>query len=135
MAYTRIWDETKPVGATTQASDIDLVFQQLKQDIRERMNALVADWTTDPIVPGVVTYLTTGNLSTTSASLVSLASVTLPANALNKTGAQLEIVVTGLANNATNSITIKLGATNLTANTLASGNQFEVRIILVRTGT
>lgn len=49
MAYTRVWNETTPVGSTAQASDIDLIIQQLKQDIRERMNTIVTDWTTDPI--------------------------------------------------------------------------------------
>ena len=49
MVYVRAWDETKPVGATTQSSDIDLAFQQLKADLRERLNDLVADWTTDPV--------------------------------------------------------------------------------------
>lgn len=53
MAYTRVWNETTPVGDATQASDIDLVIQQLKQDIRERMNTIVTDFTTDPVASNI----------------------------------------------------------------------------------
>jgi len=64
MAYSAAWNEAAPVGSTTQASDIDTVFQNLKRDLRERLNALVVDWTTDPVVPkqrlGVSVYHSVG---------------------------------------------------------------------------
>jgi hypothetical protein len=37
MPHAQTWDETAPNGATTAASDIDLVIRQLKIAIRERM--------------------------------------------------------------------------------------------------
>lgn len=51
MAYTRTWDEAAPDGATTDADTIDTLFKWLKVDVRERLNVLFADFTTDPVVP------------------------------------------------------------------------------------
>lgn len=50
MAYTRAWDETAPLGSAA-ASSIDTIFQQLKTDLRERLNEVVVDFTADPVVP------------------------------------------------------------------------------------
>lgn len=50
MAYTNAWDETKPLG-TAAADTLESIIQQLKLDLHERLNTLVVDWTTDPVVP------------------------------------------------------------------------------------
>lgn len=51
------WDETVPIGSVTDSDLIDELFRELKLQIRERMNDIVVDWTTDPVVlkptPGV----------------------------------------------------------------------------------
>lgn len=48
MPHSAAWDETAPNGATTAASDIDLVIRNLKRDIRERLvNAGLVDFATD----------------------------------------------------------------------------------------
>ena len=49
MAYTRSWDETAPLGSA-QASTIDDILRNLKIDLRERLNVLFTDFTTDPVV-------------------------------------------------------------------------------------
>lgn len=46
MPYTNTWDESSPDGSEN-ANTIDTEFQQLKLDIRERMNDLVDDWAND----------------------------------------------------------------------------------------
>jgi len=51
MAYSRPFDPTTPLGNVLEADDIDLEFRQEKIDLKERMNELVVDYTTDPIVP------------------------------------------------------------------------------------
>lgn len=49
MAYTRVWDSSKPVGALTQARDIDLEIRNLKGDLEERLEeVLITDITDDP---------------------------------------------------------------------------------------
>ena len=49
MAYTRPWDDTKPTGAEA-ANTIDDLMRELKEDIHERMDDIVEDWTDDPVV-------------------------------------------------------------------------------------
>jgi len=49
MAYTRSWDDTKPTGSEA-ANTIDDLIRELKEDIHERMDDLVVDWTDDPVV-------------------------------------------------------------------------------------
>jgi len=49
MAYTRNWDDTKPTGSEA-ANTIDDLMRELKEDIHERMDDLVVDWTDDPVV-------------------------------------------------------------------------------------
>ncbi len=52
MAYTRPYDVTVPVGASTAAADIDLLFRQLKVDLEERLEGLLGvTITDDPLVP------------------------------------------------------------------------------------
>lgn len=46
MAYTRSWDESLPDGSED-ANTIETIIQNLKVDIRERMNDLVDDWPND----------------------------------------------------------------------------------------
>lgn len=47
MAYTRIWDNTKPPG-TQQAAKIDDEIRELRVDISERLST-ITNWTADPI--------------------------------------------------------------------------------------
>src|SRR5690349_2221452 len=49
MAYTNVWSNVIPAG-TEAAKNIDDQIRQLRLDIFERMNDLVADWTADPVV-------------------------------------------------------------------------------------
>lgn len=42
------WDETIPQG-TALANTIDTIIQQVKAEVRERMNDIVVDWTADPV--------------------------------------------------------------------------------------
>lgn len=53
MAVTRQWDETTPVGAATQASQIDDLFRSLKADIRERLEQTHNNFAAGP--GGIVT--------------------------------------------------------------------------------
>lgn len=50
MAYSNAWSDTVPLGSAD-ADTIDDAAQQLRADIHERMNDVVADWTADPVVP------------------------------------------------------------------------------------
>lgn len=50
MAYTNPWSDTDPPGSQN-ANTVDDEFRQLRLDIHERMDALVEDWTDDPVVP------------------------------------------------------------------------------------
>src|SRR6266542_803436 len=73
MAFTRPWDESVPTGAE-QASDIDLIFRNLKQDLRERLDNVVTDFTSDPIVgpPRVKVQRTTNQtISNATATAIS----------------------------------------------------------------
>lgn len=48
MSFSRTWNELTPVGAVTPANTIDLLFRQLKVDIRERIeSAGLTGWDTD----------------------------------------------------------------------------------------
>ncbi len=52
MAYSNAWDESAPLG-TAAANTLDTIIQQLKLDIRERMNTILdstGQWADDPIV-------------------------------------------------------------------------------------
>lgn len=49
MAYTTAWDETTPSGTESMALG-DNRIRELKVQIRERMNELAEDWTSDPVV-------------------------------------------------------------------------------------
>ncbi|MBA2704139.1 MAG: hypothetical protein H0U60_09835 [Blastocatellia bacterium] len=50
MPYTNPWSDIIPDGAAN-ANTVDDAIRQLRLDVHERMNAVVADWTTDPVVP------------------------------------------------------------------------------------
>ena len=88
MAYTAPWDETAPLGDATQASDIDLLFRQLKRDFRERLNTGFVDFTTDPVRPkslllgSFATSIGTGAVTTE----VTLRTFTILANSLGING-------------------------------------------------
>jgi hypothetical protein len=49
MAYSNAWSDVIPAGSEL-ASHIDDQIRQLRLDLHERMNSLVVDWTTDPVV-------------------------------------------------------------------------------------
>jgi len=117
MAYSAIWDEAAPVGNTTQASDIDTVIQNLKRDIRERM---------DPLFRAA-------NLSTTNTVDTSLTTYVLPANTLQDDGAQIRVVTLLRAATQNCSFHIKFGATDLGTYTIISGQASVVETVIART--
>ncbi len=48
MAYSIVWNESSPVGASVSAADIDAEIQNFKISIRERMNNILLNtWETD----------------------------------------------------------------------------------------
>lgn len=49
MAYSNVWSNVIPAG-TAAANTLDDQIRQLRLDIQERMNDVVADWTVDPVV-------------------------------------------------------------------------------------
>jgi hypothetical protein len=50
MPYTNAWSDIRPPG-TELARNIDDEIRALRLDVHERMDAVVADWTADPVVP------------------------------------------------------------------------------------
>lgn len=50
MPYTNPWSDIIPAG-TDPANTIDDQIRQLRLDIHDRMDHVVADWTDDPVVP------------------------------------------------------------------------------------
>lgn len=75
MAHSRTWDESAPNGASTAASDIDLLFRQLKVDIRERLVDLgVTDWATDDPNKFASIKLSNGCIITVSGASILIAS-------------------------------------------------------------
>jgi len=124
MAYTAPWDETAPLGDATQASDIDLLFRQLKRDLRERIAELVIDFTVDPVRPKIklLGMFTTTVGTGASTGTVQLRAVTVPANAMGPNGA-LRITVgfkiTGAA--GTKTLRLDFGAGSLYVDTWAAG--------------
>lgn len=60
--YTREWDETAPVGSSTQSATIDDIIRQIKTDIRERICDLFgmseAQFDADPMEPQSVPFNT-----------------------------------------------------------------------------
>ena len=53
MTYTRTWTTTAPAD-TSAANQLGLDIRQLRQDIQDRMNSIVVDWTADPVVPQAI---------------------------------------------------------------------------------
>lgn len=52
MAYSRTWDETTPDGAADDADTLDTSIQDVKEDIRERLEDVFGmDMVTDPQLP------------------------------------------------------------------------------------
>lgn len=49
MAYSTVWDETAPLGSVA-ANTIDTIVQNMKRDLRERLNEAFIDFTADPVV-------------------------------------------------------------------------------------
>lgn len=50
MVYSRAWDEAAPAGSVD-ANTIDTEIQNVKEDVRERMNNIVRDWDDDSVDP------------------------------------------------------------------------------------
>lgn len=90
-------------------------------------------WYASKMTAGGVIY-STGGLSTTSTSEVSLASVTTPANLLTTNGQELRVTVTGSEITQAGVMTVKWGAFNLITGAVASGAFWRVEIVIVRTG-
>ena len=51
MAYTNAWSNIVPAGSDA-LNTADDQIRRLRLDVQERMDDIVADWTTDPVVPG-----------------------------------------------------------------------------------
>lgn len=53
MAYAQVWDNSAPDGSVVLAADLDIVIQDLKKAITERMNDLVGatNWENDLVDP------------------------------------------------------------------------------------
>lgn len=49
MPYTRPWSDSTPPGSRN-ANEIDDAIREFKVDVHERMDDIVVDWTSDPIV-------------------------------------------------------------------------------------
>lgn len=54
MAYTNNWDETDPDGSIVAASDIDAEIQQVKTDVRERIEEVIPGWPDDSVEPKIM---------------------------------------------------------------------------------
>lgn len=55
MVYSIAWNESSPVGSTTNANTIDTELQNLKTSVRERMNQILAnDWENDGDDPKLI---------------------------------------------------------------------------------
>lgn len=54
MAYNIPWDESAPDGSITAAADIDVIIQQLKESIRERLEDVIPDWANDGVDPKTI---------------------------------------------------------------------------------
>ena len=50
MAYSQAWNESLPAGSEA-ASTLDTIIQQLKEDLRERLEDAFPDWTDDATDP------------------------------------------------------------------------------------
>lgn len=138
MSYTTIWNESAPTGSSTLASDLDTVVQNLKRDIRERMNTLVTDWNADPIRLKS-TLFKTFDKSTSNTVMTSLDSYVMPANTLAADGDQLHIVAFGVVISG-GSFFILLGATTVLGFVLvpaagSPGRAWKVEVDLVRLGS
>lgn len=54
VAYTKSWDESAPIGATTPAADLDVIIQDLKIALRERLEQVIPDFGNDGVDPKVI---------------------------------------------------------------------------------
>ena len=117
MGYSATWNEAAPVGSVALASDLDTVIQQLKRDIRERMDPLFR----------------IANLNTTSTSDVSLATFSLPANTLQDDGAQIRIVAVVRAATQNCVFHSKFGATDIGNRTVLLNTAIVLEDVVVRT--
>ena len=70
MVYSIAWNEASPAGGSTNANTLDTELQNLKISIRERMEDMFPDWSTDGTDPKVFqrakVSLTTPEVITTS---------------------------------------------------------------------
>lgn len=109
MAYSAAWDETAPIGSTTQAADIDLVFRNMKRDLRERLNESHVDFTTDPVRPKWKIIGASNVDASVGAATVetTLKTITVPANTLGANGI-LRITLGFLCTGTNNTKTVKV---------------------------
>lgn len=54
MAYSNSWDETDPDGAVVSSSQIDEEINQVKTDVRERIEQVIPGWADDTVDPKVL---------------------------------------------------------------------------------
>ncbi len=106
MAYTRVWDETRPNGATVNANLIDDEMQYTRVDMRERVAGIFGltalQFAADPIVPISLTLST--SLTVPTANLASGAiTSSVPAINASQTWNAGGVTFTGLKLNVTDS--------------------------------
>jgi hypothetical protein len=51
MPFTHPWNEAAPLGSTTDADTIDTIFQQLKLDLRERLEQVIPNFGNNAVDP------------------------------------------------------------------------------------
>lgn len=63
MAYTNSWDEAQPAGSAA-ANTLDTIIQNVKKDVRERIEDAFPDWANDAVDPKrvVIHYDTAANI-------------------------------------------------------------------------
>lgn len=124
MAYSQAWNETTPVGSITLASDIDLVFRNLKRDLRERHSEWAVDFTVDPILPKAVPVFidNSANSTGTAGSEQTLQQYSVPANRIGAEGiVRINVIYRILDNGGTKRFRIKLGGTDFYDFTYGAG--------------
>lgn len=111
MPYTRAWDETAPAGNTTPANTLDTVLQNLKVDLRERLNVVFQDFSLDPVTIKSPLTINVANVTTLNVSGVSVFTGAVGTGIINVSG-----LITTTDNLRFNAVTPKIigGSTSLT---------------------
>lgn len=91
MAYARVWTKNAPLGSVD-AKDIDQEIRNLREDVEQRVAAVVTGWSTgaptDPVVPVVTLPITTAEIADGAVTSAKLAAGVIPDPELPKHVAQ-----------------------------------------------